>query len=163
MVVAELALNYRTAAERRGAAACSNKLRWLDSNRRWHSSGLTYISIGFLHNLIYAAGNVEVSHNMLLGRETWAHVRLQPPTELRGTFEPRAIRTLATKCWHNGCSLSGEQSAACDGGRAEPEDCNWSENRESDVGRTRRNKSITRIYNELHVPARHSLGFVVLW
>ena len=50
-----------------------------------------------------------------------------------------------------------------DEGRAEPEDCGWLENRETDAGRTRRNKGFTGIYNELHVPARRSLCFVVLW
>jgi hypothetical protein len=66
---------------------------------------LTYISIGFLRNLIYAAGNARVDHKMLLIRGTWAHGRLQPPTGGRGLFEHCTVRTLATKCWHNGCSL----------------------------------------------------------
>jgi len=30
-------------------------------------------------------------------------------------------------------------------------------------GRIRRNKGITGIYNELHDPAKRSLGFVVVW
>jgi hypothetical protein len=30
-------------------------------------------------------------------------------------------------------------------------------------GRIRRNKGITGIYNELHYPAKRSLGFVVVW
>ena len=34
---------------------------------------LTYISIGFLRNLIYAAADVGVDHNMLLIRGNWAY------------------------------------------------------------------------------------------
>ena len=85
---------------------------------------LTYISIGFWRNLIYAAGSVGVDHNMLSDRGAWAHRRLQPPTGRRRVSADRAIRTLATKCWHNGRSLSGRRAILGTRGR-EPEDCNW--------------------------------------
>ena len=44
---------------------------------------LTYISIGFLSDIIYAAGKARVDHNMLSIRGTWAHDRLQTPTGWR--------------------------------------------------------------------------------
>src|ERR1700732_4404858 len=44
---------------------------------------LTYISIGFLSDIIYAAGIARVDHNMLSIRGTWAHDRLQTPTGWR--------------------------------------------------------------------------------
>jgi hypothetical protein len=72
---------------------------------------LTYISIGFLYDLIYPAGNVGVGHNMLLICGIWAHDRLQRLTGGRGTSERRIIRTLATKCWYNGSSVEWRHGA----------------------------------------------------
>jgi len=56
--------------------------------------------------------------------------RLQQLGGRRGTSEHRIIRTLATKCWHNGCSLMRQ------GGK--PEDCSWWKTGRLNAGRIRR-------------------------
>jgi len=63
---------------------------------------LTYISIGFLDDLIYAEDNIGVDHNMLLIGGVFARsgsAVLEPVTACCGCS--RSIRTLATKCCHN--------------------------------------------------------------
>jgi len=66
--------------------------------------------------------------------------RLQHPGGRRGTSEHRIIRTLATKCWHNGCSLMRQGGNGCSlmrqGGK--PEDCSWWKTGRLNAGRMRR-------------------------
>src|SRR5260370_1799700 len=59
---------------------------------------------------------------MLSIRGTGSHGRLGSPTVRRDTPERRIIRTLATKCWHNGRSLSDRAQWRPRWGGAEPEE-----------------------------------------
>ena len=64
---------YRAAAERRGNMALAAPLAAAMCNDRLTLPMLTYISIGFVSNLIYAEENFGVDHNMLLIRGALAH------------------------------------------------------------------------------------------
>src|ERR1700730_16282111 len=73
---------YRTAAERRGDAASSNKLRRLDADQRWDPGlNLHFYWVFVRYNI--CCGKARVDHNMLSIRGTWAHDRLQTPTGWR--------------------------------------------------------------------------------
>src|ERR1700730_5633904 len=105
---------------------------------------LTYISIGFLSDIIYAAGIARVDHNMLSIRGTWAHDRLQTPTGWRvlPTGAPFVLSPQSGGIM-GAAAVETARDGVPRGGRAEPEYCGWLENRETHVGRTRRNKGFT--------------------
>jgi hypothetical protein len=100
--VAVLRRFYRAAAERRGNMALAAPLAAAMCNDRLTLPMLTYISIGFVSNLIYAEENFGADHNMLLIGRVWAHRDL-PISELARACcgQSLHLRTIATKCCHS--------------------------------------------------------------
>src|ERR1700761_963790 len=86
---------------------------------------------------------------MLLFGGPWAYARVQPHPGSNLPPNIAHIRTLATKCWHNGRLPEWEQGAMRFRATGRERGLQVAEHRETGVWKTRRNKDITGIYNEL--------------
>jgi hypothetical protein len=147
---------YRAAAERRGNTSLCRQARLVRHQSAPMPQALTYISIGFLGNLIYAEGNFGVDHNMLLIGRVCVYGTPSVPDWVTGCFRalhtfalsPQSVAIMAGRLSRN---WSASRHRFLGGrGKVEPKDQQRGVNPEMQVWRGRRNKRFTGIYNELH-------------
>jgi hypothetical protein len=109
--VAVLCRFYRPAAERRGNMAVATPLAAAMCNDPLTLPMLTYISIGFVSNLIYAEENFGADHNMLLIGRVWAHRDCQSrnwPGRAAGSrytfvLSPQSVAIVSRSANRHGC------------------------------------------------------------